>query len=78
MKKVMLAVAAMAVLALSLVGCGGSKSKSMNISVFSLQSREQPTADNPTYKWIEENFNVTFSWDILVGDKDQKIGLMIA
>lgn len=79
MKKVMLAVAAMAVLALSLVGCGeGKKSKAMNISVFTIQAREQPTADNPTYKWIEENFGVTFSWDILVGDKDQRIGLLIA
>ncbi|MCR5062833.1 MAG: hypothetical protein K6A89_06060 [Treponema sp.] len=79
MKKVMLAVAAMAVLALSLVGCGeGKKSKAMNISVFTIQAREQPTADNPTYKWIEENFGVTFSWDILVGDKDQKIGVLIA
>ncbi len=78
MKKIML-VAAAAVLALSLVGCkGGAKKDSLNISVFTIQQREQPPADNKTYKWIEEKFGVTFSWDILVGDKDQKIGVLIA
>ena len=82
MKKIML-VAAAAVLALSLVGCsGGSSAKgkksAMNISVFTIQQREQPPADNKAYKWIEEKFGVTFSWDILVGDKDQKIGVLIA
>ena len=78
MKKIML-VAAAAVLALSLVGCkGGAKKDTLNISVFTIQQKEQPTADNKTYKWIEENFGVTFSWDILVGDKDQKIGVLIA
>ena len=80
MKKIML-VAAAAVLALSLVGCKGGasgKKDALNISVFTIQQREQPPADNKTYKWIEENFGVTFSWDILVGDKDQKIGVLIA
>lgn len=81
MKKVMLALAATAVLALSFVGCGNGgakKSDKMKISVFTIQQREQPTADNPTYKWIEDKFGVTFDWDILVGDKDQKIGVLIA
>ncbi len=81
MKKIML-VAAAAVLALSLVGCskGGKSGKkdALNISIFTIQQREQPPADNRAYKWIEENFGVTFSWDILVGDKDQRIGLLIA
>ena len=54
------------------------KAKPMNISVFTIQQRQQPPADNKTYKWIEEKFGVTFSWDILVGDKDQKIGVLIA
>ena len=80
MKKIML-VAAAAVLALSLVGCKGGnsgKKDAMNISIFTIQQREQPPADNKAYKWIEEKFGVTFSWDILVGDKDQKIGVLIA
>ena len=50
----------------------------MEISVFTIQQRNQPPADNKIYKWIEEKFGVTFKWDILVGDKDQKIGVMIA
>ncbi len=54
------------------------KAKPMNISVFTFQQRQQPPADNKIYKWIEETFGVTFSWDILVGDKDQKIGVLIA
>ena len=54
------------------------KNKAMNISVFTIQQREQPPADNKAYKWIEEKFGVTFSWDILVGDKDHKIGVLIA
>lgn len=78
MKKVM-SVALAAVMALSLVGCSkGGKNGAMNISIFSIQQREQPPADNKTYKWIEEKFGVTFSFDILVGDKDQKIGVLIA
>jgi len=82
MKKKIMLVAAAAVLALSLVGCSkgtsAKKSDKLNISVFTIQQREQPPADNKTYKWIEEKFGVTFSWDILVGDKDQKIGVLIA
>jgi putative aldouronate transport system substrate-binding protein len=80
MKKITL-VAMMAILVFALVGCKGGKSgkkEALNISVFTIQQREQPTADNPTYKWIEEKFGVTFNWDILVGDKDQKIGVLIA
>ena len=50
----------------------------INISVFSMANMRQPPADNKIYKWIEENLNVTFTWDILVGNKDQKIGVMIA
>ena len=50
----------------------------INISVFSMAAYQQPPADNKIYKWIENNLHVTFTWDILVGDKDQKIGVMIA
>ncbi|GHV68235.1 ABC transporter substrate-binding protein [Spirochaetia bacterium] len=50
----------------------------ITISVFSLAAMQQPPADNKVYKWIADNLHVTFSWDILVGEKDQKIGVMIA
>ena len=77
MKKVMTIVLT-ALLALSLVGCGNGSKKPLDISVFTIQNREQPSADNPAYKWIADNFGVTFQWDVLVGDKDQKIGLYIS
>ncbi|MCQ2576062.1 MAG: hypothetical protein MJ162_04890 [Treponema sp.] len=82
MKKVLVKVlSAVALVALSFgaFSCGNKASaKKMNISVFTIQQRQQPPADNRDYKWIEEKFGVTFSWDILVGDKDQKIGVLIA
>lgn len=91
MKKVIIGAMA-AALALGLAACnkggssanaGGSSgadtgSKSMNISIFTIQQRQQPPADNKMYKWIKDKFGVTFSFDILVGDKDQKIGLLIS
>ena len=79
MKK-LAAIATALLVALSFVGCKGGKSanKPMNISIFTIQQRQQPPADNRDYKWIEEKFGVTFNFDILVGDKDQKIGVLIA
>ncbi|MBP5357884.1 MAG: extracellular solute-binding protein [Treponema sp.] len=54
-----------------------SSGDKLNISIFTIQSRDKPPADNATYKWIEENFGVTFTWDILKGDKDRKIASLI-
>ncbi|MDR2419620.1 MAG: extracellular solute-binding protein [Treponema sp.] len=50
----------------------------ITISVFTQQPQQQPPADNKIYRWIKEKFNVSFSWDILVGDIAQKRGVMIA
>jgi len=50
----------------------------ITISVFTIQPQQTPPEDNKIYKWIKEKFNVTFTWDIAVGQKDQKIGTMIA
>ena len=61
-------------------GASGSNKKAnskTSISVFTMQQREYPPKSNPAYKWIEKNFGVTFDWDILVGDKDVKIGILI-
>jgi len=38
----------------------------------------QPSPDNKVYKYLQEKFNVTFKWDILVGDGVLKRGTMIA
>ena len=79
MKKTLSVLLGAALLATTLfTGCAEKKAKPLNISVFSIQQRQQPPADNRDYKWIEENFGVTFNFDILVGDKDQKIGVLIA
>ena len=50
----------------------------INISIFSMTPMRQPPPGNKIFKWIEENLHVTFTWDLLVGNKDQKIGVMIA
>jgi len=79
MKKTLTVLLGAALLATTLfTGCADKKAKPLNISVFTIQQRQQPPADNRDYKWIEEKFGVTFTWDILVGDKDQKIGVLIA
>ncbi len=51
--------------------------KNLNISVFTMQKGEQPPSNNKTYKWIKKKFGVTFTWDILAGDKEEKIALLI-
>jgi len=38
----------------------------------------RPTADNTLYKYIQEKLNVTFSWDLLVGDARQRRATMVA
>ncbi len=72
-----MAIALSALMAMSMISCGGNSNK-MKISVFTIQHRQQPPKDNKIYKWIEKEFGVTFDWDILVGDKEQKIGVLIA
>ena len=77
MKKLIAGLSLLLVTSIVICGCS-KKAKPMNISVFTLQQRQQPPADNRDYKWIEDTFGVTFNFDILVGDKDQKIGVLIA
>jgi putative aldouronate transport system substrate-binding protein len=50
----------------------------IEISVFTQAQRQQPPADNKFYRLLKEKFNVTIKWDILVGDRNQKRGVMIA
>jgi len=62
-------------------GSGPANSNDPNypieISVF-VGGGSQPSANNKMYKYLQEKFNVTFKWDILVGDLYQKRGTMIA
>jgi len=51
----------------------------ITISVYSIDiGRTQPAANNPVFQYLKEKLNVTFTWDILVGDKNQREGTMIA
>jgi putative aldouronate transport system substrate-binding protein len=55
------------------------KLEPIEISVFiSDPGLQAPTPDNAIYKMIQDELGVTFKWDFLVGDKDQKIGVMTA
>jgi putative aldouronate transport system substrate-binding protein len=50
----------------------------ITISIFTQGSRQQPLPNNKIYNYLKEKLNVTFEWDILVGDIAQKRGVMIA
>jgi putative aldouronate transport system substrate-binding protein len=59
-------------------GCKG-KAKEFTISIYhETGNHPQPSANNPIYQYLKEKLNVTFTWDILVGDSKQKQGVMIA
>lgn len=57
---------------------GTEKEKPLTLKVFVGGSAQQPTKDNRIYKMIEEELNVKFDFEFLVGDLDQKLGVMIA
>jgi putative aldouronate transport system substrate-binding protein len=50
----------------------------IEISVFLNEAGQQPTADNKIYKRIKDELGITFKFEFLAGDKDQKLGVMIA
>ncbi len=50
----------------------------INISVFTVNNFTVPPEDNRAFQLIKDKLGVTFTWDIAVGEKDQKIGVMIA
>ncbi|HEX2927273.1 MAG TPA: ABC transporter substrate-binding protein [Ruminiclostridium sp.] len=50
----------------------------IEISFFISDPGQAPTADNKIYKKIKDELGVTCKYEFLVGDKNQKIGVMIA
>ncbi|GAK48938.1 extracellular solute-binding protein family 1 [Candidatus Moduliflexus flocculans] len=50
----------------------------VKLTVFLGRPSQQPTPDNKIFKKIEQEFGVTFEFDILAGDLDQKLGVLIA
>jgi len=64
------------VMSLSILAFGAEKP--MKVTVFISTPSQQPTPDNKIFKMIEEELGVTFEFDILAGELDQKMGIMIA
>jgi putative aldouronate transport system substrate-binding protein len=67
------------------IGCkkkdatGGDPNYPITISVFhETGNHPQPAANNPVYQYLKDKLNVTFTWDILVGEIAQRAGTMIA
>jgi len=82
MKKLISLAIIICIASLLFVGCGKKAATKgddypIEISVF-VGGGTRPTANNKMYKYLEDKFKVTFSWDILVGDLAQKRGTMIA
>ncbi|KKC49589.1 sugar ABC transporter substrate-binding protein [Paenibacillus sp. D9] len=52
--------------------------KPLDISMFIVTPNQAPAPDNRIYKKIQEELNVKINMEFLVGDAQQKIGVMIA
>lgn len=50
----------------------------LHLSVFIGQPGSQPTKDNKIFNLMKEKLNVTFQFEFLVGELEQKLGVMIA
>jgi putative aldouronate transport system substrate-binding protein len=50
----------------------------IKISIFhETGAHPQPSSNNPIYKYLKEKLKVEFTWDILVGNIDQRAGTML-
>jgi len=73
------------IISVSITGCKDDKSKSqkddnspLHLDVFITRSGKPPKKDNKIFKMIEDEFNITFDFEYLAGDLDEKLGVMIA
>ncbi len=85
MKKLWGATSLILAAALTLSACGGEEaenakdgSKVVTISAFISTPNQAPTADNRIYKKIQDDLGVKLNMEFLVGDLQQKLGVMIA
>jgi putative aldouronate transport system substrate-binding protein len=77
-KKIILAVSIILLLSAVSIGSAEEKEKPATFSVFILTPSQQPAPDNRIFKAIKDQFGISFQFDILAGDLDQKLGVMIA
>ena len=66
------------VLAIMPVALADAELEPITLTAFIGDPGDQPAEDNKIYKLIEEKFGVTFEFEYLAGDLDEKLGLMIA
>ncbi|HWO54366.1 MAG TPA: ABC transporter substrate-binding protein [Paenibacillus cookii] len=59
-------------------GSGEGKPEPFEITAFIGEAGQQPTPDNKIYKKIKDELGVTFKFEFLAGDLNQKLGVMIA
>ena len=83
MKKLLAATASLAMLATSLLPTVAALAEEgelepITLTVFRGDPGDQPADDNKIYKLIEEKFGVSFEFEFLAGDLDEKLGMMIA
>ena len=80
MRKILAAllVLAMVLALVPAVMAEGEALEPITLTVFRGDPGDQPTDDNKIYKKIEEKFGVTFKFEFLAGDLDEKLGMMIA
>ncbi|MCL2209528.1 MAG: extracellular solute-binding protein [Treponema sp.] len=86
MRRILLVIAGIVIISsMVFTSCGkgggsrGDPNYPINITIFhETGNHPQPAANNPIYQYIKDKLNVTFTWDILVGDIAQRRGTMIA
>lgn len=66
------------ILVISGLGTDTSKSETKEFTIFIAEPGQPTTPDNKIMKLIKEELGVTLKMEFLVGDLDQKIGVMIA
>jgi len=79
MRKILATLLALAmILALVPAVMAESAEEPITLTVFRGDPGDQPKDDNKIYKLIEEKFGITFKFEFLAGDLDEKLGMMIA
>ena len=81
MKKILAATLALAMTAAPLLcvpAYADEAQEPVTLTVFIGDPGDQPAEDNKIYQKIEDEFGVSFEFEFLAGDLDEKLGMMIA
>ena len=78
MRKILAALLALAMVLAIVPAVMAEGAEPITLTVFRGDPGDQPTEDNKIYKLIEEKFGVTFKFEFLAGDLDEKLGMIIA